>query len=69
MMDDTAMVVSVKNRTVITALPKEQARDNVFTNIDADVARLILTDCNLAFIGVLARLSLALLQRKTRHNQ
>ena len=37
MMDDTAMVVSVKNRTVITALPKEQARDNVFTNIDAAV--------------------------------
>ena len=37
MMDDTAMVVSVKNRTVITALPKELARDNVFTNIDAAV--------------------------------
>jgi flagellar operon protein len=37
MMDDTAMVVSVKNRTVITALGKDQAKDNVFTNIDAAV--------------------------------
>jgi flagellar operon protein len=37
MMDDTAMVVSVKNRTVITALAKDQARDNVFTNIDSAV--------------------------------
>ena len=37
MMDDTAMVVSVKNRTVITALAKDQARENVFTNIDSAV--------------------------------
>lgn len=37
MMDDTAMVVSVKNRTVITALGRDQAKDNVFTNIDAAV--------------------------------
>jgi len=37
MMDDTAMVVSVKNKTVITALAKDQARDNVFTNIDSAV--------------------------------
>jgi flagellar operon protein len=37
MMDDTALVVSVKNRTVITALHREQARDNVFTNIDSAV--------------------------------
>jgi flagellar operon protein len=37
MMDDTAMVVSVKNRTVITALSTDQARDNVFTNIDSAV--------------------------------
>jgi len=36
-MDDTAMVVSVKNRTVITALAKDQARENVFTNIDSAV--------------------------------
>jgi flagellar operon protein len=37
MMDDTAMVVSIKNRTVITALTRDQARDNVFTNIDSAV--------------------------------
>jgi flagellar operon protein len=37
MMDGTAMVVSVKNRTVITALHQDQARDNVFTNIDSAV--------------------------------
>lgn len=37
MMDDTAMVVSVKNKTVITALGMSQAKDNVFTNIDAAV--------------------------------
>jgi flagellar operon protein len=37
MMDDTAMVVSIKNRTVITALGRDQARDNVFTNIDSAV--------------------------------
>ena len=35
MLDDTAMVVSVTNRTVITALGMHQARENVFTNIDA----------------------------------
>jgi flagellar operon protein len=37
MMDDTAMVVSVKNKTVITALSMSQARENVFTNIDSAV--------------------------------
>lgn len=37
LLDDTAMVVSVKNKTVITALSREQARDNVFTNIDSAV--------------------------------
>lgn len=37
MMDDIAMVVSVKNRTVITALDKAQLKDNVFTNIDSAV--------------------------------
>lgn len=37
MMDGTAMVVSVKNRTVITALGQDQAKNNVFTNIDAAV--------------------------------
>lgn len=37
MMDGTAMVVSVRNRTVITALHQDQARENVFTNIDSAV--------------------------------
>ena len=37
LLDDTAMVVSVKNRTVITALGRDQAKDNVFTNIDSAV--------------------------------
>ena len=37
MMDDTAYVVSVKNRTVITAMGGEQMKNNVFTNIDSAV--------------------------------
>lgn len=37
LLDDTAMVVSVANRTVITALGLQQARDSVFTNIDSAV--------------------------------
>ncbi|HVL39546.1 MAG TPA: TIGR02530 family flagellar biosynthesis protein [Fimbriimonadaceae bacterium] len=37
MVDDIALVVSVKNRTVITAMDKEQLKDNVFTNIDSAV--------------------------------
>ncbi len=37
MMDDVAMVASVTNRTVITAIAQDQARENVFTNIDAVV--------------------------------
>jgi len=37
LLDDTAMVVSVSNRTVITALGTGQARENVFTNIDSAV--------------------------------
>lgn len=36
-MDDTAFVVSVENRTVITAANGEQLKDNVFTNIDSAV--------------------------------
>ncbi|MBI2950623.1 hypothetical protein HYY27_00940 [bacterium] len=34
---DLALVVSVKNRTVITAMDGESLRDNVFTNIDSAV--------------------------------
>jgi flagellar operon protein len=37
MMDDVAMVVNVKNRTVITAVTKDELRENVFTNIDGAV--------------------------------
>jgi flagellar operon protein len=37
MMDDVALVVSVKNRTVITAVDRAHLKDNVFTNIDSAV--------------------------------
>ncbi len=34
---DTAFIVSVKNRTVVTAVDAAAARENVFTNIDSAV--------------------------------
>ena len=37
MVDNVALVVSVKNRTVITAVDKGNLKDNVFTNIDSAV--------------------------------
>ena len=37
MNNDLAFVVSVKNRTVITAMDGSSIRDNVFTNIDSAV--------------------------------
>jgi len=37
MLGDAALVVSVKNRTVVTALDKMQMKGNVFTNIDSAV--------------------------------
>lgn len=37
MVDDVALVVSVKNRTVITAVDKDRLKENVFTNIDSAV--------------------------------
>ena len=37
LMDDVALVVSVPNRTVITALGKNEAANTVFTNIDSAV--------------------------------
>jgi flagellar operon protein len=37
LVDDVALVVSVKNRTVITAVDKSTLKDNVFTNIDSAV--------------------------------
>ena len=39
LLDDLAFVVSVRNRTVITALDQEQMTDNVFTNIDSAVIK------------------------------
>ncbi len=35
MMRDVAMVVSIANRTVITAVDQSSMKDNVFTNIDS----------------------------------
>jgi flagellar operon protein len=37
LVDGTAFVVSVKNRTVITAVDPGHMRDHVFTNIDSAV--------------------------------
>ncbi len=37
LMDRLALVVSVKNRTVITAVDASSLKDNVFTNIDSAV--------------------------------
>ncbi|MGE5580952.1 MAG: TIGR02530 family flagellar biosynthesis protein [Bacillota bacterium] len=37
LMDQLALVVSVKNRTVITAVDGANLKDNVFTNIDSAV--------------------------------
>ena len=37
LMRDMAFIVSVKNRTVITAVHNDQLKDNVFTNIDSAV--------------------------------
>lgn len=37
MVDNVALVVSVKNRTVITAVDQGNLKDNVFTNIDSAV--------------------------------
>lgn len=37
MLDNTALVVSVKNDTVVTVVDREQLKNNVFTNIDSAV--------------------------------
>ncbi|WP_341479012.1 TIGR02530 family flagellar biosynthesis protein [Heliobacterium chlorum] len=37
LMKDMALVVSIKNRTVITAVDGSAMKDNVFTNIDSAV--------------------------------
>lgn len=37
LMDNLALVVSIKNKTVITAMDGASIKDNVFTNIDSAV--------------------------------
>jgi flagellar operon protein len=37
LVDDTAFVVAVRNRTVVTAVDSAHMRDHVFTNIDSAV--------------------------------
>lgn len=37
MLGDAALVVSVKNRTVVTAMDRQSMKGNVFTNIDSAV--------------------------------
>lgn len=37
LVDDTAFVVSVRNRTVVTAVDREHMKEHVFTNIDGAV--------------------------------
>lgn len=37
LMDDVALIVSVRNRTIITAIDKESLKESVFTNIDSAV--------------------------------
>ncbi len=37
LVDDTAFVVSVSSRTVVTAVGRDQMKDHVFTNIDSAV--------------------------------
>jgi len=37
LMDELALIVSVKNRTVITAMAAGETRGNVFTSIDSTV--------------------------------
>lgn len=37
MVDDTALIVNIPNKTVITAMPVNKENENVFTNIDSVV--------------------------------
>ncbi len=36
-MDDKALIVSVKDKTVVTVMGKDQLKENVFTNIDSTI--------------------------------
>jgi flagellar operon protein len=37
LMNDSALIVSVKNKTVVTVMDKAALKDNVFTNIDSTI--------------------------------
>ncbi|MBN1301142.1 MAG: flagellar protein [Melioribacteraceae bacterium] len=37
MMNDTAFIVNIANRTIITAMDVKESKENVFTNIDSVV--------------------------------
>ncbi|MFB5673598.1 TIGR02530 family flagellar biosynthesis protein [Paenibacillus terreus] len=37
LMQDMALIVNIKNRTVVTAMDKQSMKDNVFTQIDSAV--------------------------------
>ena len=37
LMDDKAFIASIKNKTIVTTVSKEELKDNVFTNIDGAV--------------------------------
>ncbi len=37
LMDDTALIVNIKNKTVITAMDFASMKDHVFTQIDSAV--------------------------------
>jgi flagellar operon protein len=37
LLDRAALIVSIKNRTVVTVLDREEMRGNVFTNIDSAI--------------------------------
>ena len=37
LMDEAALIVSVKNKTVVTVMDKQALKENVFTNIDSTV--------------------------------
>ncbi len=37
MMNNTALIVNIPNKTVVTAVPLEAGGDNIFTNIDSVV--------------------------------
>jgi hypothetical protein len=34
---DVALIASIENKTLITAVEKDRAKDNIFTNVDSVV--------------------------------